>query len=218
MTSKLLALFAAFALLMAAPALRAEKAAGGDHGPAAKADAHAAGHDEGKDDPTKFIDLPKRWDLSIYTIVVFLLLFFFLKMFAWPNITKGLAAREALIASAKEDAIKAKAEAEEMRKKLAEEFAINNDKIRAMMEEARRDADALRVKEREAGQKDAAAERERAKREIEAAKDAALQEIYQKSVDLATLISTKAIRRQTSADDHRNLVNEALAELGPGRI
>ncbi len=82
-----------------------------------------------------------------------------------------------------------------------------------MLEEARRDADALRATEREIGMKEAATERERAKREIESAKDTALQEIYQKAVDLATLLSTKAVKKNLNADDHRKLVDEAIAEL-----
>ena len=53
--------------------------------------------------------------------------------------------------------------AEELRKKLQNEFAQAHDQIRALMDEARRDAEVLRVKEREAGQKDASIERERAK-------------------------------------------------------
>ena len=184
------------------------------------AEAHgekAAAHGEVDKDPIGFTGY-KRWDLAIYTIIVFVLLFAILNKYAFPNIVKGLKAREDQIASAKEEAIKAREEAEAQRKALAAEMASAQDKIRALLEEARRDADALRVKEREAGQKEAAAERERAKREIEAAKDAALQEIYQKSVDLATMISTKAIRKTMNADDHRRLVDESLADLKTGRI
>ena len=48
------------------------------------------------------------------------------------------------------------------------------DKIRGMMDEARRDAESLRAAERAAGQKEASDERDRAKRDIESAKDAAL--------------------------------------------
>jgi F-type H+-transporting ATPase subunit b len=186
---------------------------------ASKADDHAVAKDDAKKekDPIEFTGY-KRWDLAIYTVIVFLILFFILNKFAFPNIVQGLKQREDLLASAKDEAIKAKAEAEEMRKKLADEFALANDKIRALMEEARRDADALRVKEQEEGKKRADAERKQAQQEIAAAKDAALNEIYQKTVDLATLISTKAVRRSMNADDHRRLVDEALADLKNGRI
>jgi F-type H+-transporting ATPase subunit b len=173
--------------------------------------AMAAG-DAGHGEPQLW-DLPKRWDLSIYTVIVFLLLLAILSKFAWPSITAGLKAREDQIAQAKEEAIKAKADAAAMQTKLQAEFAAAADKIRAMMDEARRDADALRVKERETGVKEAAAERDRAKREIETAKDQALQEIYQKSVEVAALMSTKAIKRTMTPADHGRLIDEALADL-----
>ncbi len=162
---------------------------------------------------TAFIDLPAKWDLSIYTLIVFGVLFLILYVFAWPKITEGLKKREAMLSAVKDEAIKAKLAAEAAQARLDAEFAQANDKVRFMLEEARRDADALRAKEREAGQKEAAAERDRAKREINSAKDAALQEIYQKAVDLAALMSSKAVRRNMSAADHKNLVDESVAEL-----
>jgi F-type H+-transporting ATPase subunit b len=96
---------------------------------------------------------------------------------------------------------------------LQKDFAEAQDKIRAMLEEARRDSDALRVTEREAGARDAQAERDRARKEIQAEKDAVLQELYQQAVQLASMMSAKTIRRQLSTDDHRRLLDESLAEL-----
>ncbi len=180
---------------------------------AAATEKKAEGATDDGHDPTAFIDLPKRWDLTIYTLAVFVLLFLVLSVFAWPNISKGLQKREEMLSAVKDAADKAKREAEEMSAKLKAEFATANDKVRAMLEEARRDADALRATEREIGQKEAATERDRARREIGAAKDAALQEIYQKAVELATLLSTKTIKKNLTAADHRNLVDEAIAEL-----
>jgi len=46
----------------------------------------------------------KRWDLGVYTIVVFVLLILILSKFAWPHITEGLAKREATIRTAQEEA------------------------------------------------------------------------------------------------------------------
>lgn len=147
------------------------------------------------------------------TLVVFLLLLGILYTFAWGPILAGLRKREENIAGAKDEAIAVRREAEELRSKLQAEFASANDKIRGMLEEARRDADALRAKEREAGQKDAQAERDRAIREIQSERDQAKQELYDLSVNLATLISTKAVRKSLSADDHKRLVDEAVGEL-----
>jgi F-type H+-transporting ATPase subunit b len=56
-------------------------------------------------------------------------------------------------------------------------------------------------------------ERERLRRDISTARDQALQEIWNQTAQLATLISAKAIRRELTDEDHRRLVDEALAEL-----
>jgi F-type H+-transporting ATPase subunit b len=176
----------------------------------------AAGDAHGKQEGgLSFMDL-HRYDLGIFTLIVFGLLCAILYWFAWPKISEGLDRREAAITSARDDAVRLRHEAEEIRAKLQGEFANAHDQIRAMLDEARRDADILRAKEREAGQKEAAAERERATREIEIAKDAALQEIYQRSVQLASLMSQKAIRRQMTVEDQNRLVEESLAELKAG--
>ena len=158
-------------------------------------------------------DLPARWDLSIYTLVVFGLLFFILAKYAWPPIMAGMKAREDAITSARDEAIAARNAAETARTELNAKLAAAQAEIRAMLDEARKDAEALRATEREAGVKEAAAERDRAKREIETAKDNALTEIYQKSVSLAALMSSKAVRRELTPADHARLLDESLAEL-----
>jgi F-type H+-transporting ATPase subunit b len=156
---------------------------------------------------------PERYDLGIYTLIVFVLLFAILTKFAWPNIAAGLKKREAVILGAREEAAKSKAEAEDLRAKLQKDYAEAQDKIRAMLDEARRDSEALRTTEREAGARDAQTERDRARREIQTEKDAVLQELYQQAVQLASLLSSKTIRRELTADDHRKLLDESLAEI-----
>ena len=155
----------------------------------------------------------ERYDLGIFTLITFGLLCAILYKFAWPKIAEGLDKREAAISSARDEAVAAKQAAEETRLKLQAEMAQAQDKIRAMLEEARRDAESLRVQERSAGQKEAQDELARARREIAAAKEAALIEIYQSSVNLAASMSAKTLRREISADDHRRLLDESLAEL-----
>ena len=155
----------------------------------------------------------ERYDLGIFTLIVFASLCVILYFAAWPKISAGLAKREADIAAAKDEAVKAKHEAEAMRETLKAEFASAQDKIRAMLDEARRDADALKATEKAVGVKEAQAERERAKREIETAKEQALQEIQQTAVQLAALMSSKAVGRSMTDDDHRRLVGESMSEL-----
>lgn len=172
----------------------------------------ASGGEAKSEGGLSFLNL-ERYDLGIFTLIVFGLLCVILYFFAWPQIRSGLEKREAAIAAAKDEAVQAKHDAEAIREKLKGEFAAAQDKIRAMMDEARRDADVLRAKEKEVGAKEAQAERDRAKREIETAKDQALQEIQQQAVKLASIMSSKAVRRNLNEDDHRRLVDESLSEL-----
>ena len=172
----------------------------------------ALANDPAGAEPNVF-DLPARWDLSIYTLVVFGLLVFLLGRFAWPAIMKGMKDREAGILAARDEALAAQREAEAIRADLQARLAKAQDDVKAMIEEARQDAAKLRATEREAGVAEAAAERDRAKREIETAKAQALQEIHRTSVTLASLMSTKAIRRELTPADHDRLLNESLAEL-----
>jgi F-type H+-transporting ATPase subunit b len=159
-----------------------------------------------------FIDI-HRYDLGIYTLIVFGALFFILAKFAWGPFAEGMRKREQGLLDIRNQAAADRAAAEELRVKLDKELADMRATVRAEIDAARRDAETLRTTEREAGVKEAAAERERAKREIEAAKDVALNDIYKQAVELATLLSAKTLSRKISADDHTRLVDESLAEL-----
>ncbi|MDB5313242.1 MAG: synthase subunit b [Gemmataceae bacterium] len=180
--------------------------------------AAAAGHgDEEKSGGLSFLQL-HRYDLGIFTLIVFGLLVLILQRYAWPKISEGLQKREAVILGAREDAQKARQEAEELRARLQKDYADAHDKIRAMLDEARKDADALRAAEREAGAKDAQAERERARKELKAEEEAIRLELREYAVQLASMLSAKVIRRELSPEDHRRLLAESLAELKSGIV
>ena len=104
----------------------------------------------------------ERWDLGVYTLIVFAILLFIVVRFAWPPIKQGLDRREANIRSALDQAKQDQAAAAALLAAARKETEDGAAKVKAMLDEARRDADALRATEREAGARDAAAERERA--------------------------------------------------------
>jgi len=112
------------------------------------------------------------------------------------------------------EAQRARAEAEQMRAELQKEMSGAQEKIRQLMEEARRDAQRAKDEMVAHARAEIQGERERLQREIGMARDQALQELWSQTAQLATLISAKAIRRQLNLEDHRRLVDEAIAELG----
>jgi F-type H+-transporting ATPase subunit b len=152
-------------------------------------------------------------DLSLWTLVVFLVLVAVLTKYAWKPMIQGLDARERAIHEALAEAEKARTEAHFLRTELQAEMDRAADKVRALLEEAHRNAERTAHEIVAKAHAQNQADRERLQREMEIARDQALQEIWGQAAQLATLVSRKAIRRQLNPDDHRQLVDEALAEL-----
>jgi F-type H+-transporting ATPase subunit b len=152
-------------------------------------------------------------DLTIWTIVVFLLLLWVLGKFAWKPMLQGLRKRETDIHSAVEDARKAREEATRLREEVQAERVKTEAMRRDIIQKA--EGDALRRAEEitTAAEAKMKAERDRAMRELETAKDQALQDIWKQAANLASVLSTKTIRRNLTPDDHRRFVDEALVEL-----
>jgi F-type H+-transporting ATPase subunit b len=188
---------------------------------AESADNPAEGHSADKDKPHakdsgehKKDDVFYGWlDLSIWTIVVFLVLLFVLSKYAWKPMLQGLEQREHSIQSAMEEAKKAKEEAQTLRTQLAADAAKAQDKVREVIDQARRDAEKVSADLLAKAKIEIQGERDRFRRDVDTARDQAVKEIWGQAAHLATLISSKAIRRQLTPDDHRRLVDEAIAEL-----
>jgi F-type H+-transporting ATPase subunit b len=159
----------------------------------------------------------KALDLAIWTLVVFLVLLFVLGRFAWKPMLQGLEQRENTIRSELEQAQTERKEAQALNERWKEEMAKAQDQVREMLDEARRNGQRASEELLNKAKADAQAERERGRREIALATDQALQQIAAQTADLAALVSAKAIRRELTPDDHRRLVDEALAELNQTR-
>lgn len=162
--------------------------------------------------------LAPQFDLAIWTIVIFVLLLTVLRKFAWKPILHGLHQREANILQAVSEAKLARADTERIRAesqaKMDEAFA----KIPGIMDEVRRDGEAMIKEMRDKALADINADRERMSRDMERARDQASKELWDQAAQLATLISVKAVGQSLNADDHRRLVSEALSEIqAPGK-
>jgi len=164
-----------------------------------------------EDKPPAILDL--RWDLGLWTIVVFVLLFFVLRKVAWGPMLEGLQKREDSIRLAVEEAKIARAETEKVRADFKGQMDKAYAEIPKIMDEARREAQQVADDMRAKANADIQTERQRLRREIETARDQALKELQDFSADLATRISSKVLKRSVSVDDHRRLVNDALADM-----
>jgi len=161
---------------------------------------------------------PADIPLGIWSIVVFVILLVVLKKYAWGPILEGLQKREHNIESAVRDAQQARDEAQRLRDQLQSEINHAHEKVRDILDEGRRHAQETTDEMIAKARTEIQAERDRLRREIEMARDQALQELWKQTAHLATMISAKAIRRQLTEEDHRRLVDEALTELqGAGK-
>ena len=152
-------------------------------------------------------------DLAIWTFVVFLLLFFILSYFAWPQIAAAVDERERRIVDNIQAAL---AKHEEAKRVLAEHearLAAAAGEVRALLEEARRDAEHTRKSIAAKGEEDAKAALDRAIREIDRAKDSAVHELAIKTADTAIDLARNVVRVQLTPDQQSKLVREALGKL-----
>jgi F-type H+-transporting ATPase subunit b len=154
-------------------------------------------------------------DLAICTLVVFGLLLAVLRKFAWGPISKALDDREHKIESDIAAAHRQNEEARELLKQYEARLAAAQDEVRAIIEEARRDAAVTQQEILAKAQADATAEMNRAKREVETARDQALQQLAETSANLAVDLAGKIVRAKLNASDHKTLIDEAVSRFKP---
>jgi F-type H+-transporting ATPase subunit b len=152
-------------------------------------------------------------DLAIFTALIFLLLLAILGKFAWKPIIEALDRRERSVA---DQIAAARAAQEDSQRLLAEhqtKLAGAADEVRQMLDQARREAELTKQQVVAEAQQAAAVEKQRAISEIEAAKNSALRDLAQHSVDSAIGLAGKIMRRQLRPEDHESLIRESLNEF-----
>jgi F-type H+-transporting ATPase subunit b len=155
-------------------------------------------------------------DKALFTGLVFLLLCGGLYVAAWKPISQALERRETTIANQIADAHRASEEAGAKLKEYEAKLADAAVKAQEMVVAAKRDAEGVAERIKTEAQADATRMLDRAKNEIESAKQAALSELTTKSTDLAFGLARRVIGREINAGDHQKLISEALGRLPSG--
>jgi F-type H+-transporting ATPase subunit b len=179
---------------------------------------HAA-HDLGHGNASAQLESPAdfRTDLAIYTFVVFLLLLAILAKLAWPKISEALLEREKRIEA---NIAAAEAKHDDAKRLLAEHearLAGAAAEVRALLEEARRDAESTKEEIIDEARAAAQVERNRAIRDIETAADHALKDMAETSANLAVELAGRVIRESINPAKQQELVRSALASLGASK-
>jgi F-type H+-transporting ATPase subunit b len=151
--------------------------------------------------------------LYIWTILTFLVLVALLARFAWRPLLEALERRQAAIRQSLDDARQAKQELErvhaESQRILAEARTKADDIMTATREDAYRFRDELKDKARA----DAAALVQAAERQIQQEVVRARQQIRRDAVDISVEIASKLLRRNISAADNQQLIEDTLRQM-----
>lgn len=154
---------------------------------------------------------------AVWSIIVFGLLVIVLRVTAWKPILQALQQREKFIRDSLEQAKQDREAAERHAGEYAVQLAKARDQAEAVIAEARRDAEVLRIKLKEQAEGEAEAMIARAKRDIELARSTAIKDIYEAGAQLATEAAAKIIGRELQAADHDRIIAESIDQLAARR-
>jgi F-type H+-transporting ATPase subunit b len=188
------------ALLLPVAARAAEDPHGGEGGHASKPLLPAL------DDKSTYLE-------ALWVVIIFLVLLAVLYPTAWKNVLAGLKAREQRIRADIAEAEAARQKAEHTLRQYNEQLAAAEGRIRDMLAKAQSDGEKLATTIRMQAQTEAEEIKERAQKDIDAAKNAAIGEIYAQAAELSTSIAEKILKRNLNADDQRELVRQSLEQL-----
>jgi F-type H+-transporting ATPase subunit b len=198
----LAAMLAGLGFAMGAP-VWAEEA----HPPAAHGDDHGHGQ------PGPMTADKADIDLAVWTVVTFVVFLLVLTKAAWKPLTEGLDKRERTMRDSLAAAEDARVKSEQMLAKHESQLAETAAQVRAMLDEARRDAETTKQQIIAEAQSAAEANTQRALAEIEQARSTALNDLFALVSNTVSNATEKVIGRALSPEDHDRLVKESLSGL-----
>lgn len=150
---------------------------------------------------------------ALTALVVFALVFAILAVKVWPSITAGLDERADKIKSEIEAAENARKQAKDALAQYEASLAQARTEAAKLIEQTKAQQSLLAAELRAKSEIELNAMRERAVKEIQQAKQAAVAELYTDATNLATMVAGKILKREINAQDQQRLVEESLGQL-----
>lgn len=155
---------------------------------------------------------------AVTALVVFAIVFAVLAVKVWPMVSKGLKDREDKIRNSIEEAELAQQQAKQALEQYERNLAQARAEAQKMLDDAKTQQQAIAAELKLKAEGELNAMREKAKRDIEVAKRAAVAEVHEHATELATRMASKILQREISTQDQSRLMSESLSELqGVGR-
>lgn len=154
---------------------------------------------------------------GVTALVVFMIVFTVLAVKVWPAITKGLDDRARKIKDEIESAEMARKQAKDALEQYQSSLAQARVEAQKEIDKARSQATAIAAELKAKADVELGQMREKAMRDIENARRAAVAEIYVESANLAAIMAGKILKREVNAGDRQRLVEESVRQLEGAR-
>lgn len=151
--------------------------------------------------------------LSLWTIVVFVIVFGVLSKYAWGPIMAGLKARESGIQGSLDEAARMRSEAHALLEEHRKQVAAARQEAQAIVAAGREAGDRVRQEIETKAREESDRMVERARKEIERERDQALEALRKESVELALGAASRLLHQKLDNEADRKLVEGYLGGL-----
>jgi F-type H+-transporting ATPase subunit b len=167
---------------------------------------------EGEDEGGSFLITPDV-GLMIWTLLVFGISMYLLAKLAFPRIAEALDRRQKAIEDSIDAAERTRREADGILAEYRERLAAARGQADDIVARARKTGEAAESEIVAEARSKREEMMEQTRRDIEAETRRAIQEIRAEVADLTVMATEKVTRKSLTDEDHKRLVEEALAEL-----
>jgi F-type H+-transporting ATPase subunit b len=151
--------------------------------------------------------------LMIWTLIAFGTTMFILNKFAFPRISEALEKRRSAIEESIEYAERMRKEADELLAEYRERLKEAREQAEEILVRSRKAAEQYEHEAKERTKQEHQEALERTRREIELETRRALDEIRKEVANLTVIATEKVARKVLDGEDHKRLIEEALAEV-----
>ena len=150
--------------------------------------------------------------LMIWTLLAFGITMLLLRRLAFPRIAEALDRRRRAIEESIEHAERTRKEADQLLAEYRARLSEAREQSEDIVARARKAADRLQDESKAEAKRQREEMMESTRREIQAETRRALDEIRKEVADLTVIATEKVARKTLTGEDHRRLIDEALAE------
>ena len=151
--------------------------------------------------------------LMIWTLIAFLTTLYILKKMAFPKIAEALDKRRVAIEESIEASEQARKEADDLLQEYRARLKEAREQADQIVARARKASEQYEAESLETAKKEREEMMERTREEIQAETRRALDEIRKEVANLTVIATEKVTRKTLDSDDHKRLIDEALAEV-----